>query len=86
MRSLTDSRRPLVVALLMTVVIISVLDKTIFAFAGPQIIDELKLTPAQFGFISSSFFFSIRSRACWWLFSPAACRAAGFSPAWPWCG
>ncbi|USW96647.1 MFS transporter [Pseudomonas proteolytica] len=57
MRSLTDSRRPLVVALLMTVVIISVLDKTIFAFAGPQIIDELKLTPAQFGFISSAFFF-----------------------------
>lgn len=57
MSSFTDSRRPLVVALLMTVVIISVLDKTIFAFAGPQIIDELKLTPAQFGFISSAFFF-----------------------------
>lgn len=57
MSSFTDSRRSLVVALLMTVVIISVLDKTIFAFAGPQIIDELKLTPAQFGFISSAFFF-----------------------------
>ena len=57
MSSFTDSRRPLVVALLMTVVTISVLDKTIFAFAGPQIIDELKLTPAQFGFISSAFFF-----------------------------
>nr|BFD40915.1 MFS transporter [Pseudomonas sp. FFPRI_1] len=41
----------------MTVVIISVLDKTIFAFAGPQIIDELQLTHEQFGFISSAFFF-----------------------------
>ena len=57
MHSLPDKRRPFVVALLMTVVIISVLDKTIFAFAGPQIIDELKLTPEQFGFISSAFFF-----------------------------
>lgn len=34
MHSLTDKRRSLVVALLMTVVIISVLDKTIFAFAA----------------------------------------------------
>ena len=57
MHPLSDKRRPLVVALLMMVVIISVLDKTIFAFAGPQIIDELKLTPEQFGFISSAFFF-----------------------------
>ena len=57
MHLLPDKRRPFVVALLMTVVIISVLDKTIFAFAGPQIIDELKLTPEQFGFISSAFFF-----------------------------
>lgn len=86
MSSFTDSRRPLVVALLMTVVIISVLDKTIFAFAGPQIIDELKLTPAQFGFISSAFFFFIRSLGYWWVFSPTVCRVAGFSPAWPWYG
>lgn len=53
----SDSRRPLVVALLMAVMVISVLDKSIFAFAGPQIIDELKLSPEQFGFIGSAFFF-----------------------------
>ncbi len=57
MHSTADKRRPLIVALLMTVIIISVLDKTIFAFAGPQIIDELQLTPEKFGLISSSFFF-----------------------------
>lgn len=49
--------RRVVIALLMAVMVISVLDKTIFAFAGPQIIDELKLTPEQFGFIGSAFFF-----------------------------
>ena len=37
--------RRLVVALLLAVMVISVLDKSIFAFAGPQIIDELGLTP-----------------------------------------
>ena len=51
------SRRNLVLVLLMTVMIISVLDKSIFAFAGAQIIEELKLTPAEFGFIGSAFFF-----------------------------
>lgn len=50
-------QRLIVVAMLMAVMIISVLDKSIFAFAGPQIIDELKLTPEQFGFIGSAFFF-----------------------------
>lgn len=49
--------RRLVVALLMAVMVISVLDKSIFAFAGPQIIDELGLTPQQFGFVGSAFFF-----------------------------
>ncbi len=49
-------RRYIVVALLMIVMVIAVLDKSIFAFAGPQIIDELKLTPAQFGSIGSAFF------------------------------
>lgn len=51
------SRRNLVLVMLMAVMIISVLDKSIFAFAGAQIIDELKLTPAEFGFIGSAFFF-----------------------------
>ncbi|WP_205619049.1 MFS transporter [Halomonas halocynthiae] len=41
----------------MMVVIITVVEKTVFAFAGPQIIDELALTPEQFGLISSAFFF-----------------------------
>lgn len=50
-------KRALVVLMLLAVMVISVLDKTIFAFAGPQIIDELKLTPEQFGFIGSAFFF-----------------------------
>ncbi|BAN46091.1 MFS transporter [Metapseudomonas resinovorans] len=57
MNAPSDNRRPLVVALLMAVMVISVLDKSIFAFAGPQIIDELKLSPEQFGFIGSAFFF-----------------------------
>ncbi|MDD0845259.1 MFS transporter [Pseudomonas sp. Gutcm_11s] len=52
-----NDKRALVVAMLLAVMVISVLDKTIFAFAGPQIIDELKLTPEQFGFIGSAFFF-----------------------------
>lgn len=51
------SRRNLVLILLMAVMVISVLDKSIFAFAGAQIIDELQLTPAEFGFIGSAFFF-----------------------------
>ncbi|MFJ3370541.1 MFS transporter [Pseudomonas sp. NPDC086251] len=50
-------RRKVVIALLLVVMIISALDKTIFAFAGVQIIDELQLTPEQFGFVGSSFFF-----------------------------
>ncbi len=50
-------RRPLVIGLLMAVMVISVLDKTIFAFAGPQIIDELQLSAEQFGFVGSAFFF-----------------------------
>lgn len=57
MQASESARRPLMVALLMAVMVISVLDKSIFAFAGPQIIDELKLTPEQFGFIGSAFFF-----------------------------
>ncbi|WP_043311062.1 MFS transporter [Pseudomonas sp. ML96] len=52
-----NNKRALVVLMLLAVMVISVLDKTIFAFAGPQIIDELKLTPEQFGFIGSAFFF-----------------------------
>ncbi|XGA80052.1 MFS transporter [Halomonas sp. CH40] len=52
-----DRRRLLIVMMLMAVVTITVLEKTIFAFAGPQIIDELQLTPEQFGFIGSAFFF-----------------------------
>jgi len=57
MRTSSDSQRGLVVALLMAVMVISVLDKTIFAFAGPQIIDELQLSPEHYGFVSSAFFF-----------------------------
>jgi MFS family permease len=53
----SKTRRGLVVAMLMAVMVISVLDKTIFGFAGPKIIEELELTPEQFGFISSAFFF-----------------------------
>jgi len=43
--------------LLMMVIIISALDKLIFAFSGPAVIQSLKLTPAQFGFAGSAFFF-----------------------------
>ncbi|ROL89249.1 MFS transporter [Pseudomonas chlororaphis] len=57
MPSPAPKARRLVIALLMAVMIISVLDKTIFAFAGVQIIDELKLSPEQFGFVGSAFFF-----------------------------
>lgn len=51
------SHRSLVLVMLMAVMIISVLDKSIFAFAGAQIIEDLQLTPAEFGFIGSAFFF-----------------------------
>lgn len=50
-------QRLIVVALLMAVMVISVLDKTIFAFAGVHIIEELQLTPEQYGFVGSAFFF-----------------------------
>ncbi|MBC2657867.1 MFS transporter [Pseudomonas sp. MSSRFD41] len=53
----TARPRALIMALLMAVMVISVLDKTIFAFAGVQIIEELQLTPEQFGFVGSAFFF-----------------------------
>ncbi|MCK8682741.1 MFS transporter [Pseudomonas umsongensis] len=49
-------KRQIIVALLMVVMIISALDKTIFAFAGVQIIDELHLTPEQYGMVGSAFF------------------------------
>ncbi|MDF3933164.1 MFS transporter [Pseudomonas citronellolis] len=52
-----NTRRTLILVLLMLVMVISVMDKTIFAFAGAQIIDELKLTPSEFGFVGSAFFF-----------------------------
>ncbi|MBW4653830.1 MAG: MFS transporter [Kaiparowitsia implicata GSE-PSE-MK54-09C] len=57
MQSTPERRRGLIVLMLMTVMVISVLDKTIFAFAGPQLIEELQLSPEQFGFIGSAFFF-----------------------------
>lgn len=49
--------RGVTLLLLMMVIIISALDKLIFAFSGPSIIQTLKLTPAQFGFAGSAFFF-----------------------------
>ena len=52
-----NTKRNLVVILLMAVMVISILDKTIFAFAGVQIMAELQLTPEQFGFVGSAFFF-----------------------------
>lgn len=50
------SNRLVVMLMLISLMIISILDKTIFAFAGPQIIQELELTPEQFGIVGSSFF------------------------------
>lgn len=50
-------RRPVVLAMLMLVIVISVIDKMIFAFAGPALIRDLHLTPLQFGFAGSAFFF-----------------------------
>lgn len=49
-------RRSVVVVLLMLVMMLSIVDKTIFAFAGPDIIDELQLSPVTFGLIGSSFY------------------------------
>ena len=49
--------RGVTLVLLMMVIVISALDKLIFAFSGPSIIQSLKLTPTQFGFAGSAFFF-----------------------------
>lgn len=49
-------RRNPAVLLLMLVMMLSIMDKTIFAFAGPQIIDELHLSPSTFGLIGSAFY------------------------------
>lgn len=49
--------RRFTLAMLMAVVVISAVDKLIFAFAGPAIIVDLSLTPVEFGFAGSAFFF-----------------------------
>ncbi|WP_075790809.1 MFS transporter [Massilia putida] len=49
--------RRITILLLMCVVVISACDKLIFSFAGPAIIRDLALTPVQFGFAGSAFFF-----------------------------
>ncbi len=50
-------KKGLVIALLMTALVVSALDKGVFAFAGPALIRDLSLTPRQFGFAGSAFFF-----------------------------
>ncbi|WP_068824654.1 MFS transporter [Pseudomonas sp. BMS12] len=57
MQSPSPTRRRLVIAMLMAVMVISVLDKTIFGFAGLAIMEDLQLSAEQFGFVSSAFFF-----------------------------
>ncbi|WP_369987129.1 MFS transporter [Pseudomonas xanthosomatis] len=53
---MANARRNIVLLLLMFVIMLSIMDKTIFAFAGPQIIDELDLSPSTFGLIGSAFY------------------------------
>ncbi|MBV4522022.1 MFS transporter [Pseudomonas sp. SWRI74] len=53
---MANARRNIVLLLLMFVIMLSIMDKTIFAFAGPQIIDELHLSPSTFGLIGSAFY------------------------------
>lgn len=43
-------------ALLLLAIMIIAADKSVFAFAGPQIMQDLHLTPTQFGFLGGAFF------------------------------
>ena len=47
----------LIVALLLCFMLINFADKAIIGLAGVPIMKELGLTPKQFGFVGSSFFF-----------------------------
>ncbi|ADP16518.1 major facilitator superfamily protein 27 [Achromobacter xylosoxidans A8] len=49
--------RRVTLTMVMAVAVICTLDKLIFAFAGPSIIHDLGLTPVEFGFAGSAFYF-----------------------------
>jgi len=49
--------RRFTLAMLMAVAVISIVDKLIFAFAGPAMIRDLGLTSVEFGYAGSAFFF-----------------------------
>ena len=48
--------------LLFLFMLVNFADKIVVGLAGAPIMDELKLTPEQFGFLGSSFFSCFRSR------------------------
>ncbi|WP_430461450.1 MFS transporter [Thalassolituus sp. LLYu03] len=53
----TQQGRRLNLVLLFIGIMIVAADKTVFAFAGPSIMDELHLSAAEFGMLGSAFFF-----------------------------
>src|SRR5262245_20298027 len=55
--SSASGRAWVTVALLFTFMLINFVDKTVLGLAGVPIMQELGLTPSQFGLIGSSFFF-----------------------------
>ena len=46
-----------ILALLVLFMLVNYADRTVLALAGQPLMDELKISPSQFGFISSSFYF-----------------------------
>jgi hypothetical protein len=54
--------------------LINFADKAVVGLAAVPIMQELELTPRQFGLVGSSFFFCSRSRRFWLVSSPTAWR------------
>ena len=53
--ALSRARRRTVTLLFLAIMIVAA-DKSVFAFAGPRIMDELHLSPTEFGMLGSAFF------------------------------
>ena len=72
----------LIIALLFLFMVINFADKAVIGIAAVPIMQELKLSPSQFGLIGSSFFCCFRCRRSLPALSSIGCRRAG--RCWSW--
>lgn len=84
---MSDARaRRVTVGLLFAATLIVAADKSVFAFAGARIMDDLQLTPAAFGMLGSAFFllYSLSGVAFGFLANRFPARALLFAMALVW--